>query len=90
MYVEKLVPAVDGIAMERTPSALIHGPSTYVAEIIEQRFTATINATLCAQAQNRTQWPGGEKSSDPVFDAFYGSNVQFMEKNTAQIQAVIE
>ncbi|KAG9252196.1 Alpha/beta hydrolase family-domain-containing protein [Emericellopsis atlantica] len=59
-------------------------PSTYAAEIMEQRFTATWNATLWPQAQNHTQWPGSGKRGDPVFDAFYSSNVQFINNATYQ------
>lgn len=63
-------------------------PSTYSAEIIEQRFTAARNASLWPQAQNHTQWPGSGMRGDPVFDAFYSSNVQFINNATYQQKTV--
>ncbi|UNI16224.1 hypothetical protein JDV02_002684 [Purpureocillium takamizusanense] len=53
-------------------------PSTYSAETIEQRFTAVRRYMLWPQASRHTQWPGNGSMGDPVFDAFYSSNVQFI------------
>lgn len=51
-------------------------PSTYSAEFIQQRFTAAKSYNLWPQAHKHTQWPGLGTMGDPVFDAFYSSNVQ--------------
>ncbi|KAF4467612.1 fusarubin cluster-esterase [Fusarium albosuccineum] len=59
-------------------------PSTYSAEIIQQRFTAGKDYMLWPQASKHTQWPGTGKMGDPVFDAFYSSNVQFISNATYQ------
>ncbi|KAJ3541502.1 hypothetical protein NM208_g4582 [Fusarium decemcellulare] len=59
-------------------------PSTYSAEIIQQRFTAGKDYMLWPQASNHTQWPGTGKMGDPVFDTFYSSNVQFISNATYQ------
>ncbi|KAL6406746.1 putative fusarubin cluster-esterase [Ilyonectria robusta] len=63
-------------------------PSTYSAEIIEQRFTAGQDFSLWPQAVNHTQWPGTGLRGDPVFDAFYSSNVQFINNTTYQQETV--
>lgn len=63
-------------------------PSTYSAEIIEQRFTAGQDFNLWPQAVNHTQWPGTGLRGDPVFDAFYSSNVQFINNATYQQETV--
>ncbi len=39
----------------------------------EQRFVAPERFNLWPQAKLHTQWPGGGKPGDPVFDAFYAS-----------------
>lgn len=59
-------------------------PSTYSAELIQQRFTAASDYNLWPQAVNHTQWPGTGVMGDPVFDAFYSSNVQFIGNATYQ------
>ncbi|KAK7415750.1 hypothetical protein QQX98_005663 [Neonectria punicea] len=59
-------------------------PSTYSAEIIQQRFTAGEDYNLWPQASLHTQWPGTGKMGDAVFDAFYSSNVQFISNATYQ------
>ncbi|POR33810.1 Uncharacterized protein TPAR_06002 [Tolypocladium paradoxum] len=53
-------------------------PSTYSAELLEQRFTAVRRYMLWPQAINHTQWPGNGSMGNPIFDAFYSSNVQFI------------
>lgn len=42
---------------------------------IEQRFTATERYNLWPQAHLHTQWPGQGVVGDPVFDAFYASQL---------------
>lgn len=39
----------------------------------EQRFVAPERSNLWPQAKLHTQWPGGGKPGDPVFDQFYAS-----------------
>ncbi|KAF6830390.1 hypothetical protein CMUS01_07754 [Colletotrichum musicola] len=63
-------------------------PSTYSTEIIQQRFTAVKDYMLWPQAANHTQWPGTGVMGDPVFDAFYSSNVQFVNNATYQQKTV--
>lgn len=59
-------------------------PSTYSAEIIQQRFTAIQNYNLWPQAALHTQWPGNGSMGDPIFDTFYSSNVQFISNAVYQ------
>ncbi|KAI1341201.1 Alpha/beta hydrolase family-domain-containing protein [Xylariaceae sp. FL0016] len=61
------------------PGAAAAAPSTYSAAIIEQRFTAPEKYRLWPQAARHTQWPGNGSVGDPVFDAFYRANVQFID-----------
>lgn len=63
-------------------------PSTYSAEIIQQRFTAPQNYNLWPQAKLHTQWPGSGVMGDEVFDTFYSSNVQFINNATYQQSTV--
>ncbi|KAF8855833.1 alpha/beta-hydrolase [Acephala macrosclerotiorum] len=58
--------------------------TTYSAEIIEQRFTATQDFSLWPQATLHTQWPGSGLMGDPVFDAYYASTVQFQSNTVIQ------
>ncbi|PNY25250.1 Uncharacterized protein TCAP_04823 [Tolypocladium capitatum] len=57
-------------------------PSTFSAEIVQDRFTATQTNRLWAQADKHTQWPGKGVMGDPVFDKFYASIVQFIDNTT--------
>jgi pimeloyl-ACP methyl ester carboxylesterase len=59
-------------------------PSTYSAEIIQQRFTAVKRYMLWPQAALHTQWPGNGSMGDGTFDSFYSSNVQFINNATYQ------
>lgn len=63
-------------------------PSTYSAERVQQRFTAPERYRLWPQAKLHTQWPGTGVMGDPVFDAFYSSNVQFLANATYQQRTV--
>ena len=40
------------------------------------------------QAALHDQWPGNGSRGDPIFDAFYSSNVQFISNATYQETAV--
>ena len=62
--------------------------STYSAETIQQRFTAPSRYNLWPQARLHTQWPGTGVMLDPIFDAFYASNVQFNPNATYQQEMV--
>jgi pimeloyl-ACP methyl ester carboxylesterase len=46
---------------------------------VEQRFTAPEIAHLWPQAVKHTQWPGTGRRGDPVFDAFYATQVEGLE-----------
>ena len=63
-------------------------PSTYPAERIQERFTAAQKFNLWPQAVNHTQWPGEGVIGDPIFDAFYSSNVEFINNATYQQSTV--
>lgn len=58
----------------------------FSAQAIESQFTATAEAGLWPQAKRHTQWPGegpGKgKRGDPVFDAFYATQVESLASNT--------
>lgn len=43
---------------------------------VQARFTAPETAKLWPQAARHTQWPGGGKKGDPVFDQFFASQVE--------------
>ncbi|KAI0740947.1 Alpha/beta hydrolase family-domain-containing protein [Earliella scabrosa] len=63
-------------------------PSVFSAEYAQRRFTAVENYNLWPQASTHTQWPGSGLMGDPIFDAFYSSNVQFINNSTYQQSAV--
>ncbi|KAH6621825.1 Alpha/beta hydrolase family-domain-containing protein [Boeremia exigua] len=70
------------------PRAGAQAPSTYSAEIIQQRFTAPEQYNLWPQAKLHKQWPGTGVMGDAIFDAFYSSNVQFISNATYQQETV--
>ncbi|KAI4615272.1 hypothetical protein J4E83_006999 [Alternaria metachromatica] len=49
--------------------------------LIEGLFTSTASHSLWPQARSHTQWPGTGKAGDPIFDAFYASQVQYQADN---------
>lgn len=56
---------------------------------IEQLFTATTSHNLWPQAGLHTQWPGTGRVGDPIFDAFFASQVQFQTDNfISEVQSV--
>jgi pimeloyl-ACP methyl ester carboxylesterase len=70
------------------PGAGADSPSTYSAELIQERFTAVQDYNLWPQARLHTQWPDAGVMGSPVFDAFYSSNVQFIANETYQQSTV--
>ncbi|KAF5682031.1 fusarubin cluster-esterase [Fusarium denticulatum] len=62
--------------------------STLSAEAVEVAFTDSKTHMLWPQAANHTQWPGSGVRGDPVFDAFYSSNVEFVDNTTYQQTSV--
>ncbi|RGP80524.1 fusarubin cluster-esterase [Fusarium longipes] len=64
-------------------------PIILSAEAIEAAFTNSKDHMLWPQAVNHTQWPGAGVKGDPIFDAFYASNVQFVD-NSVQQQAAMQ
>lgn len=68
----------------------------FSAQAIESQFTATAELGNWPQAKRHTQWPGegaGKgKRGDPIFDAFYATQVESLASNadtqTANQQAV--
>ena len=55
--------------------------TAFPAERIEQLFTAPETFGNWPQAKKHTQWPGGGRVGDPVFDAFYATQVQYLADN---------
>lgn len=52
------------------------GPLThYTAEELEAAFTAPPQQESSPWARRHTQWPGSGRRGDPIFDAFYASQV---------------
>lgn len=43
---------------------------------VERQFTAIASYDIWPQAKRHTQWPGTGKVGDPVFDAFYATQIQ--------------
>jgi pimeloyl-ACP methyl ester carboxylesterase len=52
--------------------------ATFSAEAIESRFTAPEAFVLWPQAKPHSQWPGTGRIGDPVFDAFYATQVPYL------------
>lgn len=48
----------------------------YTAPQLEQLFTAASQLGNWPQAKKHTQWPGSGRKGDPVFDAFYATQVE--------------
>ena len=63
-------------------------PSTYSAELTQQHLTIPERYRLQPQTQVKMQWPSTGVTGEPVFDAFYSSNVQFISNTTYQQRTV--
>ena len=80
---------IDQTSRGRSPRKPANGTlTTYSAETIQQRFTAGQDYNLWPQARLHTQWPGTGKMGDPIFDAYYASNVDFLSSATTQQSTV--
>jgi pimeloyl-ACP methyl ester carboxylesterase len=55
--------------------------TTFPAERIEQLFTAPEVLGNWPQAKKHSQWPGGGRIGDSVFDAFYATQVEYLADN---------
>lgn len=53
----------------------------FSAEALERLFTDSPRQGTWAQAKKQTQWPGEGVAGDPVFDAFYATQVEFIASN---------
>lgn len=53
-------------------------------EFVEQRFTAPEKFNLWPQARLHTQWPGTGLRGDPIFDAFYATQVPMIADFTEE------
>ena len=56
---------------------------------VEQRFTAPEIAHIWPQSKMHTQWPGTGRKGDPVFDAFYATQVEGLE-GAVETQTLIQ
>ncbi|MEP3333515.1 alpha/beta hydrolase [Sedimentitalea sp.] len=60
----------------------INGPlRMYTAQQLRRLFTAPAKYGKWPQANKHTQWPGSGEIGDPVFDAFYASQVESLKGN---------
>ena len=65
----------------------------FPAPMIERLFTATTELGSWPQARKHTRWPGSGprrgRMGDPVFDAFYASQVEYLASN-AETQTLVQ
>lgn len=54
----------------------------FTARQIETQFTATATFGTWPQAKRHTQWPGSGRKGDPIFDAFYATQVESLQSDT--------
>lgn len=67
----------------------LDGPiRSFPAPLIEKLFTASAQLGSWPQAKLHTQWPGRGRMGDPVFDAFYRTQVEFLASNADTQQLV--
>lgn len=68
----------------------LDGPvRSFPAPVIETLFTASARLGSWPQAKLHTQWPGAGRMGDPVFDAFYRTQVEFLASN-AETQRLVQ
>ncbi|KAJ5100199.1 hypothetical protein N7456_006251 [Penicillium angulare] len=53
-------------------------------EIVQRLYTATGKYHSWPQSTKHTQWPGNGTMGDPIFDAFFASNVPYLESPTTE------
>lgn len=72
---------VDQPARGRSPwHPSVNGPlQARPPDWVEERFTAPEIKHIWPQATKHTQWPGSGRKGDPVFDAFYATQVEGLE-----------
>jgi pimeloyl-ACP methyl ester carboxylesterase len=77
---------VDQVGRGRSPFwSEVYGRATPAhLEFVEQRFTAPEKFNLWPQAHLHTQWPGTGMRGDPLFDAFYATQVPMIADFTEQ------
>ena len=77
---------VDQVGRGRSPYwSEIYGPATPAhLDFVEQRFVAPEKYNLWPQAHLHTQWPGSGMRGDPIFDAFYATQVPMIADFTEQ------
>lgn len=84
-FVEKgfVVYMVDQPARARSPwHPGQNGPlRMFTAQQLQQLFTASRELGKWPQAKKHTQWPGTGKIGDPIFDAFYATQVQSLSSD---------
>ncbi|RTL67520.1 MAG: alpha/beta fold hydrolase [Hyphomicrobiales bacterium] len=61
----------------------------FSAPALEKLFTATRELGTWPQAKAHSQWPGSGRMGDPVFDAFYATQVEFLASN-AETQKLVQ
>lgn len=68
----------------------LDGPiRSFSAPLIEKLFTASAQLGSWPQAKLHTQWSGSGRMGDPVFDAFYRTQVEFLASN-ADTQRLVQ
>jgi pimeloyl-ACP methyl ester carboxylesterase len=76
---------VDQVARGRSVYIADYGQArTQTREYIMQRFSTSERYKLWPQAETHSQWPGVAEPGDPVFDAYFASNIGAMEDRDRQ------
>lgn len=85
-----VVYVIDQPARGRSPwQPGIDGELTaFAAEVLQRGFTATASDPRWPQAAKHTQWPGTGKRGDPIFDAFFATQVPYLA-DMAETQRLI-
>ncbi|KAL2880797.1 hypothetical protein SGCOL_003824 [Colletotrichum sp. CLE4] len=81
---------VDRTSRGRSASTGSQTQKVIPSEMVEMAFTATKQYMFWPQAINHTQWPRTGVKYDPIFDAFYASDVQFIDDAVYQQSFVQE
>ena len=83
---------VDQVARGRAPyHDEVYGKRSFqTLEFVSQRFAAGGRYRLWPQAHLHTQWVGPAQPGDPVFDAYWASNIPSMEDRRRQVQMNVD